>query len=170
MRSSIFRRRKTPNVTIQGNITAMRYQNDVIRSVPLLHIRANLSMMFARHNALCHATRITLVMLVVNNVQKLGWSAKNLYLNPIDHLLDQLKRKVRAQSLQLNLRQLIIRVILQMCAAIPQQYIHRHIDISQYLAVDETPGGGTKYQNELNTTWFEFAVFCFKGVRVNPLI
>jgi len=39
-----------------------------------------------------------------------------------------------------------------MCAAIPQQYIHRHIDISQYLAVDETPGGGTKYQNEFNTT------------------
>jgi len=29
---------------LQGNITATRYRNDVIRSVLLLHIRANLGM------------------------------------------------------------------------------------------------------------------------------
>jgi len=57
----------------------MRYRSDVIRSVLLLHIRANL-----------------------------------------------LKGNVRAQPLQLNLRELM-RVIAQMCAAIPQQYIHRHM-------------------------------------------
>jgi len=38
---------KTPTVTIQGNITALRYRNDVIGSV-LLHIRANLGMMLSR--------------------------------------------------------------------------------------------------------------------------
>ena len=37
-------------ITIQGNITAIRYQNDVIRSILLLHIRANLGMMLARDN------------------------------------------------------------------------------------------------------------------------
>ena len=42
----------------------------------------------------------------------------NLDLNPIDHLLDLMKRKVRAQPLQLNLRELT-RVIHQMCAGIP---------------------------------------------------
>ena len=31
----------TPSVTIQGYITAMRYRNDVIRLVLLLHIRAS---------------------------------------------------------------------------------------------------------------------------------
>ena len=70
---------------------------------------------------------------------------KDLY--PIDHLLDLLKRKVRAQPLQLNLRELT-RGIHQMCAAIPQQYIHRHIlsmSTRRYLAVDTTPGGCTKY-------------------------
>ena len=66
-----------------------------------------------------------------------------LYLNPIDVLLDLLKHKVRAQ---LYLRELA-RVIHQMCAAIPQQYIHRHIlpMSTRYLAVDATPGGCTKY-------------------------
>jgi len=87
-----------------------------------------------------HAARSTLVMLVANHVQQLRWPAKSRDLNPIDHLLDLLKRKVRAQPLQLNLRELT-RVIHQMCAAIPQQYIHRHIlSMSiRYLAVDATP-------------------------------
>jgi len=54
---------KTLSVTIQENITAMRYQNDVIRAVLLLRIHANLGMMLARDYASCHATRSTLVML-----------------------------------------------------------------------------------------------------------
>ena len=98
--------------------------------------QANLGMMLARVYASCHAVRITLVMLVTNNVQKLRWPAKSLDLNPIDHLLDLLKHKVRAQ-----------RDIHQMCAAIPQQYIYRQIlsTCTRYLAVDVTPVGCTKY-------------------------
>ena len=49
--------------------------------------------------------------------------AKSLDLNPIDHMLDLMKHKVRAQPLQLNLRE-PTRVIYQMCGAIPQPYIH----------------------------------------------
>ena len=74
-------------------------------------------------------------------------ASKSLDLNPIDHLLDLLKRKVRAQRLQLNLRELT-RVIQQMYAAIPRQYIHRHslsMSTRRYLAVDSTRGGCTKY-------------------------
>jgi len=88
---------KIPYVTIQVNITAMKYRNDVIRSVLLLHIRVNFGMMLARDYASCHAARSTLVMLVDHNVQKLRRPSKSLDLNPIDHLLDLLKRKVRAQ-------------------------------------------------------------------------
>jgi len=46
----------------------MRYQIDVIRSVLLLHIYANLGMVLARYYALCHAARSTLLMSVANNV------------------------------------------------------------------------------------------------------
>ena len=90
---------KTPSVAVQGNITAMWYRNDVIRSVLLLHIHANLDMMLAWDYTSRHAARSTLVMLVANHVQQLRWPAKSLDLNPIDHLLDLLKRKVRAQPL-----------------------------------------------------------------------
>ena len=125
MRSNVFMHTKTPSVTIQGNITAMRYRNAVILSVLLLHIRANLGMMLARDYASCHMARNTIVMLVANNMKNLRWPAKRLDLKPIDRLLDLLKRKVYAQPLQLNLRELT-RVIHQMCAAIPQQYNHRN--------------------------------------------
>ena len=87
-------------------------------AILLLHIRAYLGMMLARDYASCHADRSTLVMLVANNVQTLRLPAKSLDLNPIDHLLDQLNRKVRTQPVQINLRELT-RVIYQMCAAIP---------------------------------------------------
>ena len=72
-----FMHTKTPSVAIQGNITAMMYRNDVIRSVLLLHIRANLGMNLGRDYASCHAARNALVMSVTNNVQKLRWPAKN---------------------------------------------------------------------------------------------
>ena len=92
-------------------------------------------------------------MILANNVHNLRWPVKNLSLNPIDHLLDLLKRKVRAQPLQLNLRELT-RFIHQICAAIPQQYIHRHsLSMSTwYLAVDAIPGGSTSIETKLNTT------------------
>ena len=97
--------------------------------------------MLALDYASCHVARNTLVMFVANNVQHLRWFATSLNINPIDHLLDILKRKVRAHQINLT------RVIHQISAAIPQQYIHRHIlSIStRYLAVDATPGGCTKY-------------------------
>ena len=68
-------------------------------------------------------------------------TCKSLYLNPIDHLLDLLKRKVRVQLLQLNHRELT-RVIYQMFAAIPQQYIHRQMLTmsTRFNVVDATPG------------------------------
>ena len=77
-RSSVLMHLKTPNVSIQGNMTAIRYPNDVIWSVLLLHI--NLGMMLARDYASCHARR-TLVMIVANNVQKIRLPAKVWILN-----------------------------------------------------------------------------------------
>ena len=81
-------------------------------------------------------------MLVANNMQQFRWPAKSLDLNPIDHFLNLLKCKVRAQTLQLNLRELT-RVIHQMYAAIPQQNTQWYILLMStlYLAVDTTPVG-----------------------------
>ena len=68
--SNVFMHTKTPSVTIQGNITAMRYRNDINWSVLPLHIRTNLDMMLAQDYASCHVARSTPAMLVANNVRK----------------------------------------------------------------------------------------------------
>ena len=114
---------------------------------------------------------LTLVKLVANTVQKLRWPAKCLGINLIDHLLDLLKRKVRAQPLQVNLRKLTRVIYLHMCAAIPQQYIHRHmLSMSvQCLVIDATPCGCTKYWIEIIYDVIWFCRFVLR-VSINPLI
>jgi len=89
----------------------MRYRNDVIRSVRLLHIRAYLGMMLARDYASCRVARSTLVMIVTNNVQNLRWPAN-------------LKHKVRAQPLELNLKGAHALFITCMWPFHNVQYIH----------------------------------------------
>ena len=64
-------------------------------------------------------------MLVANNVRKFRWPAKSLDLNPIDHLLDLLKRNVRAEPLQLNLRVLTC-VIHQIRAVYSTHFINEN--------------------------------------------
>ena len=77
--------------------------------------------------------------------------ANNVHLNHIDHLLDLLKRKVRAHPLQLNLGELTC-VIHHIYVAIPQQYLHVYIYIlstsTRYLTVDATSGGCTIHDYE----------------------
>ena len=111
-------------------------------------------MVLTRDYTSCHGARSilesTLVMTIAINLEKCRWPAKGLDLNPIDHLMDLLKRLIRAQPLQLNLRELT-RIIHQLCASIPQQYIHRHIlsMSTRYLSVNATPVGCT--ETKLNT-------------------
>ena len=104
----------TKIVLIQGNMNVMWHQNDVIRSVHLPHIRFNCDMMLAKDNTPRHAARSTQVILVTNTRQTLQWPAQSMDLNPSKHVWDILKRNVRVQLLQLNLRELT-GVTHQMC-------------------------------------------------------
>ena len=67
----------------------MRYRNDVIRLVFLLHICANLGMMLARDYASCHVARSTVTFNVCSKQRAKNSDGlqKVLNLNPIDHLL-----------------------------------------------------------------------------------
>ena len=86
---------KTPIVRFQGAVNAVRYQNDILLPLVIPHIRVNRGMILAQDNAPCHSARTTQQLLRANNVRLLDWPAKSLDLNPIRHVWDLLKRRVR---------------------------------------------------------------------------
>jgi len=101
------------------------------------YIRANFGMMLVRDYASCHVARRTVTYNACSKQR-----AKSLTFKSYRPLVGPLlKCKVRAWPLQLNLRELAC-VIHQKCAAIPQEYMHRHrLSMStRYLAIDATPG------------------------------
>jgi len=166
------------------NIKYVEYKHNRTRSSLFMHTKFQVkrncdeiskvgsSSSYSCENTSCHVARSTLVMLVANNVQTLRWPAISLDLNPyIDNSMDLLKGKVRAQRLRLNLRE-FTHVIPRMCAAIPQQYVHRHMLTmsTRFLAVDMTPGLCRKYWNEIKYDVSWFCRVCFKGVHVNHFI
>ena len=96
---------------------ARKHERDVtskIRPVLLPHIRFNRDMMLANHNTPRTATRSTHVILVTNKRWTLQWPAQSMDFNPSKYVWDILKRIVRVQPLQPNLKELS-RVTHQVC-------------------------------------------------------
>ena len=137
---------KTPLVHIQGNLNAQRYQNEVIRPVLVPRIQANRCMRLAQDNAPCHTARTTRNMLATNNIVSIPWPAKSPDLNPIEHVWDILKRRIRQFPNQRNLRDLA-RVVTITWANLNQQDFRNQIVSmrSRCLAVIRAGGGHTRY-------------------------
>lgn len=137
---------KTEIVPIQGNLNAHRYQNDVLQPFLLPHIRVNRGMLLAQDNAPCHTARTTQNMLTANNVRLLAWPSKSPDLNPIEHVWDLLKRRIRELPQQRNVGALE-REIQRVWNNIPQRTLQNYIISmrSRCRAVIAANGGHSGY-------------------------
>ena len=138
---------KTNLVHFNGNVNAMNYIDQTINTqvVPLFVNQPNL--IYMHDNARPHTARIT-----VNNFTRLGipvlpWPAKSPDLNPIEHLWDELERRLRARPVLPTTLQKLSAALDQEWAAIPQDKIRKLIYSmrSRCLDVVSANGGHTRY-------------------------
>ena len=117
---------RTQLVHVQGNLNAVRYRDEILNRhvVPTIDARREI---FQHDNARPHTARITTDFLANNNITVLPWPSKSPDLNPIEHLWDQLDKRLRRRQLQSQTRLQLVNALRDEWRRIPQRRIRRLI-------------------------------------------
>ena len=85
---------KSQLIIVAGNMTAVRYRDEILRpvAVPLVQQR---NLILQQDNARPHVARVCQDFLANNNIAPLAWPPYSPDLTPIEHMWDELDRRVR---------------------------------------------------------------------------
>jgi hypothetical protein len=85
MWAAISNDRTTDLVHVPGNLTAVRYRDEIIQPHPM-HVIDRQRELFQQDNTRPHTTRVSTDYLEQNTINVLPWPSKSSDLNPIEHL------------------------------------------------------------------------------------
>ena len=88
---------KTKLVHVLGNLTAVRYRDEILQP-HLMHVIDRQREYFQQDNPRPHTAHLTMDYLEQHNFNVLPWPSKLLDLNPIEHLWDHLDKRVRLRQ------------------------------------------------------------------------
>ena len=85
---------KSPLIVVPGNLTAVRYRDEILRPVAVPLVQQH-QMTFQHDNACPHVARVCQDFLANNSIVPLDWPPYIPDMSPIVHLWDELDRRVR---------------------------------------------------------------------------
>ena len=85
---------QSPLIVVPGNLTAVSYRDEILRPVAIPLVQ-QYQMTFLHNNARPHVARVCQDFLAKNNIVPLAWPPYSTDLSPIEHLWDELDRRVR---------------------------------------------------------------------------
>ena len=139
---------KTELVIIEGNLNAVRYQNEILEPVAIPYLQ-NLgpNSILQDDNAHPHRGRIITEYLQNLGVERMEWPAVSPDLNPIEYLWDQLGRAVRARVTNATMLADLRQILVEEWDAIPQQCVTRLVTSMRRRcqAVVAAYGSSTRY-------------------------
>ena len=138
---------KSDLVVCNGNLNARRYIDQILRPhiVPIFRQRQGLT--FMHDNARPHTAIITREFLQQNNVPVLQWPARSPDCKPIEHMRDELGRRLRQRPHAPNTVDELAQALLEEWNNIPRR-VYRNLCTSmtrRVQAVLNSNGGHTRY-------------------------
>ena len=133
---------------IEGNLNSVRYRDEILSPSVLPFItRHGNRHTFQQDNARCHIARLSMQFLAQNNIIVLPWPALSPDLSPIEHLWDEMDRRVRRRQPPPQSTQQLHNALLEEWNNIPQGFIQLLIGSMRRRcqAVVNARGGHTRY-------------------------
>ena len=87
---------KSPLIVITGNLTDVRYRDEILRPVAVPFVQQH-HLIFQQDNARPHVARVCQDFLANHNINPLDWPLYSPDLSPIEHLWDEMDRRVRGR-------------------------------------------------------------------------
>ena len=130
-----------------NGVTAARYIDEVLRPHGVSHFARHQNKTFQQDNARAHTARATRDFLQQNNVNVMNWPALSPDLNPIEHLWDEIQRRLNEEQPSPTTAAELSVAFQRVWALIPIAFINRLVN-SMYrrcAAVINAGGGHTRY-------------------------
>ena len=137
---------RTQLVIVPGNMNGTVYRDTIVRPHILPFIRRH-GAVFQQDNARPHVARVVTQFVQQQNIPTLPWPAVSPDLSPIEHVWDEMKRRLRNLPNQPQNMQQLARVLVRLWNNIPQQFLARVVRSmrQRVLACIQARGGHTRY-------------------------
>ena len=87
---------KSPLIVIAGNLTGVRYRDEILRPVAVPFVQQH-HLIFLQDNARPHVARVCQYFLANHNINPLDWPPYSPDLSPIEYLWGEMDRRVRGR-------------------------------------------------------------------------